>query len=348
MSWFNKKKKKKGVSVRIVGGTTINGKTAKAHYIEGKTRTDAKEKRRKSGIENPEERKKKTLNRVKKIKEDLNKKPRKKGEAENIRANKISQKTLEQEPIKRKEEEKKQDDLLVNKNLEAENLQDEPRLGETDTRKKPIIERSDELKQDDKRAVVLKDINKGLAIGIGILALAVGGVYFAGAAGATAAGIGRTVIVRTATARGGITKVVQRTAVKISPKVLSEGTAFLKNIKSIQGIKNLFTTKNMILSGIGISGASGMATWLASDNILTNTGMQANNIVDGIQFAGLSKAEGLQEIERLEATANMAESFIRKNIKLNPALWLFGKAYLTNAEQSRRSLELSKTRALML
>ena len=99
---------------------------------------------------------------------------------------------------------------------------------------------------------------------------------------------------------------------------------------------------------LGIGGATTivssnlMSNWIASDNIMSGGAMASNQMADAVVFGQMSKGEALEQMSIIESNVNLAESYVKGNVKWNPALWFFGKSFLTNAKQTQQIIQINK------
>ena len=204
--------------------------------------------------------------------------------------------------------------------------------------------------KDQEKVEKLKVVNKILIGGIVTLATMGIGAYVAGGAAAGIAATSRSVFT------GGRIAVKGTKMALHGTKIVRGSSGFMKGVLNpatktalqkggMPLVKRILAggTKKLIIKGaVGIAGTDGIMAWLASDNILTGTVMYSNTIMDAVAFSGLPPAEGIARMQELKSTANNAANFVRISSKVNPALWLFGKPLMTNANQAKSQLEFNE------
>ena len=94
---------------------------------------------------------------------------------------------------------------------------------------------------------------------------------------------------------------------------------------------------------MGVIGIDGIATWLASDNIVSGTAFPMNRLKQMVEDGTLSKADALVEIDRIQAWKDYATNFISVSGIANPFLWLFRSLFMKNTELAQ--LNINEIRA---
>jgi len=118
------------------------------------------------------------------------------------------------------------------------------------------------------------------------------------------------------------------------------GTGTYNTIAS--GLATNQITKSLIGNAGKIIFGSGIATWLASDNIISGMNFLSKSVVDNVQFNGLPPTEGLAKLDEAQQFVDTARTFVNVNTLLNPALWAFRGIFMTNAEAAQFSLDNKK------
>ena len=123
----------------------------------------------------------------------------------------------------------------------------------------------------------------------------------------------------------------------------------LASAKRILGIVE-GTSKNTMLGfmkskavkwGIGgVVGATGIATWLAADNIITGTRFTSNLIAEAAAVPGADPVKIREEMEELQDTKDAGASFVNKATIANPILWPFRKIFMLNSDTAQQALDL--------
>jgi len=93
---------------------------------------------------------------------------------------------------------------------------------------------------------------------------------------------------------------------------------------------------------MGIIGADSIATWLASDNIVTGTTFPMNRLKDMVEAGTVTKEDALEEIATIQAWKTYATNFISISGIANPLMWLFRSLFMKNTELAQLNIDQIK------
>ena len=102
----------------------------------------------------------------------------------------------------------------------------------------------------------------------------------------------------------------------------------------------LSTTGKSIIAGL--AGASGIYTWLASDNIISGMNIFTRDLRNAVTFGQTTPEEALAQMEEAQETVDGARSFIDTQTAINPLLWAFRGIIMSNADAAQRVLDFNK------
>jgi len=158
---------------------------------------------------------------------------------------------------------------------------------------------------------------------------------------------GIATITRTATTIGRFPKtmttqrafnVSTKTSEALAKQMLSMDKIGIKDVAR-QGLK--FALKHKKLIG-GITGAEGLATWYAVDNISTMASLSARDVANNVRNGSLNYGEGVEILEEAEADANFATRTAKIITATNPLLFPFYPLIAKGANSTKRQIELQK------
>ena len=91
-----------------------------------------------------------------------------------------------------------------------------------------------------------------------------------------------------------------------------------------------------------LAGGSGIATWLASDNIVTGSVFPLNRLKTLVDEGTITKTEALKQIKLIQEWKDFATQFINTSTIANPLLWLFRGIFLVNTELAQTNIDQIK------
>ena len=100
-------------------------------------------------------------------------------------------------------------------------------------------------------------------------------------------------------------------------------------------------------SGIAITGTLGgtfIGAWLASDNVLSNSGFTMIKLRDAVESGEMPKEDALEEADVIQEYINLARSVVNISTIINPFLWPARKAYMSNAGMAQTNYDLERKR----
>lgn len=96
--------------------------------------------------------------------------------------------------------------------------------------------------------------------------------------------------------------------------------------------------------GVATTGAGidVLATWLASDNVITGAGFSIRNLKTAVKEGVMTKEEALTHVEKVEGWVRDAVAFVDKSVRFNPTLIVFKTPFLINNEKGLADIALEK------
>ena len=103
-----------------------------------------------------------------------------------------------------------------------------------------------------------------------------------------------------------------------------------------RGISKARVAKGAGAIGLTTMGASGIAQWLAADNISTGTTFSMNQLIESVKNGTITREQAELEAEELKSMLDSATKFTRINSAYNPLLLPFRSVYLINARKAEQ------------
>ena len=100
--------------------------------------------------------------------------------------------------------------------------------------------------------------------------------------------------------------------------------------------------KTVTGTGTALAGIDVLATWLASDNVITGAGFSIRNLKTAVKEGVMTKEEALTHVIKVEGWVNAAVEFVDKSVKLNPTLIVFKTPFLINNEKGLHDIAIEK------
>lgn len=171
--------------------------------------------------------------------------------------------------------------------------------------------------------------------GIGGIAKGIGGIT-AGARNLLARGGGSVSKIAAEAARLGIDEKKLTAAVNAAArKNAIRDLATLQSRKTFVGLTKKQLT--LAIAGVvtvagGISGASTLTTWLASDNLAGFASMTISNIESKFRNSEITREDAIEQINEQVEIIEFAQGTINTSTMTSPFLWAFRNAYMKNVE----------------
>jgi hypothetical protein len=105
-------------------------------------------------------------------------------------------------------------------------------------------------------------------------------------------------------------------------------------------LMKILTAKPVIITAGAVAGASTIAVWLASDNILTGTTFTMRKLKDAVKEGRATRDEADEILSEMQGWIDIATMAVNINSAVNPVLWPFRNLYMLNARKAQVDFDL--------